>query len=341
MQKTPRAILEGRCHKTALSIIATILIAITGCAEVLEEVIPRVETSPVLDASDAADDSVVIATSDGENAIIIGTNKRRGLEIYDLKGNRIGQIDAGRLNNVDATPTATDNVFLVAASNRTTKAIDIFRADIIKTEISFVRSIPLNLADPYGLCVSSNRIFVSDKDGLIQMWPWVGEQPITEIVLPSQTEGCVVDENDEYIYIGEEGGGIWKVPIHGEDMGTPEMFTAIADNILVADVEGLDIHYSEKGATLLASSQGDNSYVAYDLQTAKVLAKFSIAANAKKSIDGTSDTDGIAIYSQALLDYPEGILVVQDGFNSEPNGKYENQNFKVIDWRDVQKLLKN
>ena len=150
-----------------------------------------------------------------------------------------------------------------------------------------------------------------------------------------------MDENDEYIYIGEERGGIWKVPVHGEDMGTPEMFTAIADNILVADVEGLDIHYSEKGATLLASSQGDNSYVAYDLQTAKVLAKFSIAANAKKSIDGTSDTDGIAIYSQALLDYPEGILVVQDGFNSEPNGKYENQNFKVIDWRDVQKLLKN
>lgn len=341
MQKNPHAIRKGAHHKTTLSIIAIILIAITGCAEVLEEVVPTVETSPVLDASDAADDSVVIATSDGDNAIIIGTNKRRGLEIYDLKGNRIGQVDAGRLNNIDATPTATDNVFLLAASNRTTKAIDIFQADIAKTEISFVRSIPLDLADPYGLCVSSNRIFVSDKEGRVQMWPWAGEQPITEIVLPSQTEGCVVDQNGEYIYIGEESGGIWKVPIHKQGMGTPEMFATIADNILAADVEGLDIHYSEKGATLLASSQGDSSYVAYDLQTANLLAKFSIAANTKKLIDGTSDTDGIAIYSHALLDYPEGILVVQDGFNSEPNGKYENQNFKIVDWREVQKLLKN
>ena len=47
------------------------------------------------------------------------------------------------------------------------------------------------------------------------------------------------------------------------------------------------------------------------------------------------DTDGIAVAGAALTDYPEGILVVQDGFNTNSNGSSANQNFKLIDWRDV------
>ena len=39
--------------------------------------------------------------------------------------------------------------------------------------------------------------------------------------------------------------------------------------------------------------------------------------------------------------FPQGLLVTQDGFNSKPGleDEYETQNFKVIDWRDVEALL--
>lgn len=50
---------------------------------------------------------------------------------------------------------------------------------------------------------------------------------------------------------------------------------------------------------------------------------------------GAQETDGLAVTPVALgPQYPEGLLVVQDGFNA-PKGS--TQNFKYIDWRKVPK----
>ena len=63
---------------------------------------PRMETQPVVDGSDAADDPAIwINPVDPSASWIIGSNKRRGLEVYDLQGVRRWRLDAGRLNNVD------------------------------------------------------------------------------------------------------------------------------------------------------------------------------------------------------------------------------------------------
>lgn len=54
-------------------------------------------------------------------------------------------------------------------------------------------------------------------------------------------------------------------------------------------------------------------------------------------IDSVQETDGLALTSVALgPNFPNGMLVVQDGIN-EPIGS--NQNFKIIDWRDIDVLL--
>ena len=122
---------------------------------------------------------------------------------------------------------------------------------------------------------------------------------------------------------------------------------------LSADVEGLSI-YRRAGQTgyLLVSSQGDSSFHAYDLDadltTAVHRGRFEIAGSG--AIDSVSETDGIEISSLNFgADFPAGLMVAQDGVNDsagnltdnleDKSQQGENQNFKVIDWREIEQAL--
>ena len=76
------------------------------------------QTEPVPDFDDAADDPYVMVTAAGE-VIIAGTNKRRGVELYDLQGRKLAALDSGRVNNVDGVFDSATNAFRIAGSNRT------------------------------------------------------------------------------------------------------------------------------------------------------------------------------------------------------------------------------
>ena len=80
-----------------------------------------------------------------------------------------------------------------------------------------------------------------------------------------------------------------------------------------------------------------------DLTTAELLTKFAIAPSGKGSnigsVDGTQDTDGIAVTNANIDGHPKGLMVVQDGFNVDSAGSAANQNFKIVDWRDVEALF--
>tara|TARA_E500000331_G_C17243023_1_gene707813 strand:- start:1273 stop:1878 length:606 start_codon:yes stop_codon:yes gene_type:complete len=184
--------------------------------------------------------------------------------------------------------------------------------------------------------VSDEAIYVGDKEGLVQAWSWQGDGPIAEYHLATQTEGCVVDRANQHLYVGEEETGIWQIDIV---TGEKRLIAAIDDLWLTADVEGLDIYRSEGRSYLLASSQGDNTYIVFDLASHKPLRKFSIAADSISGIDGSEETDGIAVHHGPIPGYPAGILVVQDGFNVSARGDAENQNFKVVDWQSVKALI--
>ena len=87
----------------------------------------------------------------------------------------------------------------------------------------------------------------------------------------------------------------------------------------------------------MASSQGDDSYVVYQIGNELAYSgRFKVGINFDKSIDGSSETDGLAATSLPLPGYPKGILVVQDGHNQLPN---EPQNFKIIDWQKIEPIL--
>lgn len=100
------------------------------------------------------------------------------------------------------------------------------------------------------------------------------------------------------------------------------------------DIEGLALlppHY------LVASSQGNFSYAIFDLKKQQYLTSFIIRPGA---VDGAEETDGIEIISQNLgFKFPQGVLVVQDGYNTDRD-KLRNQNFKVVDLKNVISLIK-
>ncbi|MFT6592128.1 MAG: 3-phytase [Zhongshania sp.] len=156
---------------------------------------------------------------------------------------------------------------------------------------------------------------------------------LAEYHFDSQTEGCVYNTVDQQLYVGQEDKGIWKIaPMSGKKT----LIETMAQGNLVADVEGLDIYYGDQ-QYLIASSQGDDSYVVYQIAPWKMLSKFRIAPNTHTGLDGASETDGLAVSAKPIKDYPQGIMVVQDGRNVSPAA---NQNFKIINWQKIEGLLK-
>ncbi|MEV6581289.1 phytase [Streptomyces sp. NPDC051582] len=176
-----------------------------------------------------------------------------------------------------------------------------------------------------------------------------------------QVEGMVVDPADGTLYAGQEDVGIWRIDagLTGapklidkvREYGVPgtydpqtEECTPGADpgyggKHLTADVEGLTLVTEPDGdGYLLASSQGDNTFVAYDRERSErneFEGAFRITA-ASATLDGSEVCDGAAALNAPLgARYPRGLLVVQDGRETPADGDREATGFKFVDLGEV------
>ena len=107
----------------------------------------------------------------------------------------------------------------------------------------------------------------------------------------------------------------------------------------MGDLEGVTVYpEGDEGGYLIVSSQGNNSYVAFTLPDYQFKGQFEIAEGA---VDRTTVTDGIDVTAKSTERFPKGFFVVQDNQNSEDaiEGQ-EKQNFKVVDWREIEAGLK-
>ncbi|MDX1361294.1 MAG: phytase, partial [Pseudoalteromonas tetraodonis] len=312
------------------------------------------QTTPVAAFGDAADDPAIwINEQDAKNSLILGTDKRRGLMVYDLAGNKVQSLNIGRLNNVDVRQHQginNETHTWITASNRTLNSISVFTVDS-DNQVNHVTEIATNLPEIYGMCMYSSEsgyyVFVNDKSGLFQQYKLTGEQSnlsgelVREFTLPSQPEGCSADDNRGQLFAGEEDAGIWYIGAE-PTAGNKAVKLQSVNEQLVADVEGMEIYHANDARYLVVSSQGDNSYVLYKISddkepTLSFAGKFNVIANLDKGIDGVGETDGLTVTATALPGYPEGMLIVQDGYNRMP---LQPQNFKIIDWREVKKAIR-
>jgi 3-phytase len=303
----------------------------------------RGETEAVGTANaDAADDPAIWRNpADPAASLIIGTDKKAGLYVYDLHGRQRSFVDAGRVNNVDLRDMGTAGI-IVAASDRNdplNAKIALFRLDPASAKLILLGKVSAGAGEAYGICLyrEGNTLFAFNviKDGTIrQIALTLGETPAGSLVrtmkLATQSEGCVVDERTHRLYVAEEDVGLWRFDARPDGGASPVKMASADGYQIVADTEGLAIaaEGGGDGGYLLVSSQGDHAYAVYRLSDDRYIGRFRVSAG---MVGSTEETDGIDL---AVGDfgpgYTGGILVVQDGQNLP-----KAQNFKLIDWADV------
>lgn len=307
----------------------------------------RAETPPVGTArEDAADDPAIWRNPANPTAsLIVGTDKKGGLYVYDLQGAQKSFLPALGLNNVDLIDLPDGRV-LVAASDRSDLAqVQLFLAllDTATGALSPAGKIVIGPGEGYGICMVKPAgaegviAFSAPKGGTIYRTiiteangAFTGTTT-TLAQVPTQTEGCIADPRTGKLYIGEEDAGIWAINMTS---GDKRMVAPINNKMLVADVEGLAIAPEGKdGGYLVASSQGDNAYAVFRLPGVTPVGRFRIAQGSFGSVE---ETDGIELDIRDFgPDFPAGIFIAQDGINAPAA-----QNFKYVRWDEVLAALR-
>lgn len=322
-----------------------------------------VESAPSDRPGDTMDDPAIwVHPTEPEKSLVLGTNKRWGLLSFNMRGEQVQALPSGRINNVDLRQKVMlggKKRDIAVATLRDNDSLAFYEIDA-QGKLSEYSNQATNMVDIYGMCLYQDAdtlyVFANEKSGRIAQYrvDWQTNGPsiklVRDIHTPSQVEGCVVDEAQHALFIGEEDKGIWRFNAKANG-GTQGELIIKAEGDLVPDVEGISLY---QGATLLGkkqdllvvSSQGDNSYLLYQAQPPYAqLGKFRIGVNLngtengrETSIDASSETDGLAVthLSVGTGAWQQGMLVVQDGHNHLPDN---NQSFKWLPWHSIVEKL--
>jgi 3-phytase len=316
----------------------------------------EVESPPRTDAAD--DPAIWVNQADPSNSLVLGTNKKGGIHVYDMQGKQKQFVQSGCMNNIDLRDNfeyKEQDVVLVAASNCTQNTISLFYIDKKTWELSeSILEIKSSVDLVYGLCMYTSPItnkyyvFVNGEGADVEQWEiqFINKQLEYDLVrsfkVSSKPEGMVVDDNEGILYIGVEEEGILKIKAEPEfefetvwvNGSNPTDISSVS-----SDIEGLALYKTDSVSYLLASSQGNFSYALFQLgENENYLSSFVINDGI---IDGAVETDGLEITNFPINEsFPKGMLVVQDGYNFE-NDSIRKQNFKYISWEKIEKLILN
>ena len=320
---------------------------------VLVSVKPAVQTEVVMSQGDAADDPAIwVHPQTPALSRVLGTNKQQGLEVYDLQGKRVQHLPVGRLNNVDVRPgfeLGGRTVDLAVATNRDHNSLSVFSIDRATGTLQEAGEIATPVTDIYGLCLfkaPSGEIysFANDKDGtfvqhrLYTKGDKVEGELVRQFKVATQPEGCVADDRNQRLFLGEEDVAVWAVDARSDQPATLTSVIKVGGPVH-DDIEGMGLYQTEKDNYLVISSQGNDSYVVVDAEPPYALrGAFRVGVNAAAGIDGASETDGLEVTAANLGGaWSKGMLVVQDGRKRMPE---QAQNFKYIPWSEVAKALR-
>lgn len=331
-------------------------------AEIQQSVPAALETGAVVAkaSKDAADDPAIwVNPIDPQQSIIIGSNKKGGLHLYDLTGKELAYFPVGKINNVDVLNSfqlGDRAIVLVGGSNRSDQSIDLFMLDptgpvLVDISADALKVDSTEIDDVYGFCFyqgpNHSYAFINGKNGMVQQFELtatdngkIAATKVRSIPFDSQVEGMVADREYGVLYVGEEDAGIWKLSA-AADGGTEKTLVSMSseENPNISyDVEGLTLYEQGDEGYLIASSQGNFSYAIFSRTDSNAyLTSFFITENGE--VDGVEETDGIQAVSAPLgADFPMGIFLAQDGFNYAGDS-LQPQNFKVVDWRTIDALL--
>ncbi|MFJ3875901.1 phytase [Streptomyces sp. NPDC090077] len=294
-----------------------------------------VETTPVSHSGDAADDPAIwVHPTDPAKSVVIGTDKKGALEVYDMTGARIQRITGDYGNNVDLRGNIVVSADDEAAGGD--GAMHVYRIDPATRQLTWLKDVPTEVT-AHGICLytspSSGKLyaFPNSTSGRVEQWELgVSGNAVTATSVRlwdagSAVEGCYADDTTGKLYLGEEDVGVW---VYGAEptagTGRTRLDSTGSGGHITADTEGI----TAAGNRIYVSSQGSNDFTVYDRTTRAYLGRFSVAGGS--AADDCEDTDGIDATAANLGPaFPQGVFVCQDGSNGTP-GSSGNQNFKFV-----------
>lgn len=319
-----------------------------------------VESAPVPSPRDAADDAAIwVDARDPAASLILGTDKKGGLCVYDLEGAEVQRFENGHQNNVDlrdACALPGGPAALVVTSAVEAHAVFVYRVDAAAHRLEALESSSFAVGvKPSGICLyrgaeARTYCFVngadpqSGEDGVVEQWELSlapdGERVVAErvrrFVVGGRAEGCACDDANGFLFVSQEKVAVWR---YGAEPDAGAERVAL-DRVgirghLRADAEGIAlVAAADGGGDLIVSSQGSNDFTVYERRPPHAYrGRFRLAA--ANGIDAVTHTDGIEACATPLgPHFPEGLFVAQDDINDGAN-----QNFKFASWRDIADAL--
>lgn len=341
-------------------LLSSLLLVLSACQTSphrfveISPVMATAETEAVAHSDDAADDPAIwVNESNPAASRVLGTDKQGGLAVYDLQGQLLQFLPVGRINNIDLRKGFDLNgkiIDIAIATQRDKNALEVFAINPQTGTVSELAEWPTPANKIYGICMHKSPqgefyAIPNDKDGRffqyqlsVNKFHQLEAHLVREFSVATQPEGCVADDMNEQLYIGEEEHGVWTLSANPNNATKLSSVVKIGGAIK-ADIEGLALYQTDNENLLIISSQGNNRYVILEATAPfAIRAVIQVVDNPVANIDGTSETDGIEVTTANLGGhYSEGMLVVQDDDNTLPK---QNQNFKFIPWSQISALLK-
>ncbi|KAI8626306.1 phytase [Xylariaceae sp. FL1651] len=315
--------------------------------------------------SDCDDPAIWISLVNKTLSRVITTTKSEigaGFGVFDLTGKKLQTITAGEPNNVDviynfhAGDRFIDPVYVACREGNTLCLFEMNRNGTLVAVAGGVQHTNEDY-DVYGSYVYRSRItgkqylFVNTKTTEYLQYELSRDDNAralqTNLVRNStrgsggQTEGCVADEANSWVVIGEEPHALRRYGAEpDDDVREAFLIDEVGDGHMYADVEGVTLI---EGATpddgfILVSQQGVSAYNVYRRAAPhEYFETFTIYENTQKGIDAVTNTDGIAAVGTSLGSaFPFRLVVVHNDTNQLPRyGTSDEASFKLVSLGDV------
>ncbi|KAG4412259.1 hypothetical protein IFR04_014608 [Cadophora malorum] len=337
------------------------------CSFLLVE--PKLETDA--NGGDGDDPAIWISPISPDQSRIVTTTKSEqgaGLGVFDLSGKLLQTLPAGEPNNVDMiynfTLAGGRTVDLAFAACREDNTLCLFEMSENGTLSNIEGGIQPVIPEyeVYGSCsyrsplTGTQYLFVNSKTSLYLQYSLTSlpNDTLTATLIRQfpagsggQVEGCVTDEANGYIFIGEEPSALWRYDAEptmsdptGYKVASVATYPDHQPGDLYADVEGVTLipGPTPSEGFLIVSCQGVSAYNVYERAPPhKFVETFTISDSKDGGIDRVTNTDGIAAVGNRLNGmFPRGLVVVHDDANElAGGGTAEEASFKLVGLEDV------
>ncbi|RVD89004.1 uncharacterized protein DFL_000028 [Arthrobotrys flagrans] len=300
--------------------------------------------------ADGDDPAIWIHPTNTSDSRIITTVKSEvgsGLGVYDLQGKRTGGVSGGEPNNVDVlygVDVGGKKVDLAVAGCRVDDTICMYEITSngdLTTIPGGIQPLPPAVKElekkfkVYGSCVYHSPktgeyyVFINSKSSLYLQFQLSATQEgklNTTLVRHfyvgnrGQVEGCVVDDQNSKLFLGEEPYGLWSYPAEPDEpaIGTLVDNTVVDGGSYTLMLRGLHLSTEKrkKRGTLLSPVKDTNK---------------------ERGVDGVTNTDGItAVGANLGGEWEYGMVVVHDDVNQAADGTVRTDaTFKIVSLKDV------